>query len=660
MASDETNTLGNIPTVESYLKRISLFLEDGNWRDADKYCEKILDIDPENADAYLGKLLAELKLKKKEELKDCAVPFDGSKNYQKVIRFGDNALQSDLVAYIKHINIRNENARQDGIYEIAIAKMNRANISGYRAAIQLFQSIPGWRDTNEKIVVCREKIQELKEKAGHKIKSAIKLALWLAGIFAFILVITQVVSPLLQYHEAISLMEAGRDEAMDIFSELDGYRDSERQINRCILGKIEVEAEKERSTSYGLALYYIGMDPEEARSIFAYSAAVDILVGLPGYKESNKYLLEASFLCIEDLLAYGKYTEIIDFLTEMQTWISDFNTVREQIYEDVYQKALSNKNSGKYSEAYFLLAGIGEYKNAFLLKQELLNERIGSRNLISAGDFHTVAVAADGTVLAAGGTSEYGSAGQCDVSEWTEIVSVATGDYHTVGLKADGTVVAVGRNMEGQCNVNDWSDIVQIEANYKHTVGLKNNGTVVATGNNEYGQCNVSQWSDIVAISVGNSHTVGLKADGTVVAAGLDLHGRTDVENWTDIVAISAGDHETYGLREDGTVIAVGNNRHGECEVSDWTDIVAVRGGGSFVVGIKRDGTVVATGYDEYGQCRLSDWADIVAVAPGGRHTIGLKSDGTLIASVYDPDSVGFYPNEGQCDVLEWDILYVS
>lgn len=42
----------------SLLKRAFMFLEDGDWESADKYCEKVLDIDPENAQAYLGKLLA--------------------------------------------------------------------------------------------------------------------------------------------------------------------------------------------------------------------------------------------------------------------------------------------------------------------------------------------------------------------------------------------------------------------------------------------------------------------------------------------------------------------------------------------------------------------------------------------------------------------------
>ena len=71
---------------------------------------------------------------------------------------------------------------------------------------------------------------------------------------------------------------------------------------------------------------------------------------------------------------------------------------------------------------------------------------------------------------------------------------VAAGDYHTVGLKDDGTVVAVGRNIEGQCNVGGWTDITQVAAGNWHTVGLKSNGTVVAVGWNGEGQCDVDGW----------------------------------------------------------------------------------------------------------------------------------------------------------------------
>ena len=67
------------------------------------YCEKVLDIDPENAQAYLGKLMAEMKVRRQENLKDCARPFAYSGNYQKAVRFGGAAMKEQLDGYISVI-----------------------------------------------------------------------------------------------------------------------------------------------------------------------------------------------------------------------------------------------------------------------------------------------------------------------------------------------------------------------------------------------------------------------------------------------------------------------------------------------------------------------------------------------------------------------------
>jgi len=72
---------------------------------------------------------------------------------------------------------------------------------------------------------------------------------------------------------------------------------------------------------------------------------------------------------------------------------------------------------------------------------------------------------------------------------------ISAGSTHILGLKSNGTVVAVGENNYGQCNITDWKDIVAVSAGGSHTVGLKSDGTVVAVGDNMYGQCNVQDWN---------------------------------------------------------------------------------------------------------------------------------------------------------------------
>ncbi|MBQ3084104.1 MAG: peptidylprolyl isomerase [Clostridia bacterium] len=85
------------------LRRAFLFLEDEDWDRADEYCEKVLDIDPECAEAYLGKLMAELGVPDRKSLKDLRKPFDQESNYKKIIRFGDEQLKQELQGYVAYI-----------------------------------------------------------------------------------------------------------------------------------------------------------------------------------------------------------------------------------------------------------------------------------------------------------------------------------------------------------------------------------------------------------------------------------------------------------------------------------------------------------------------------------------------------------------------------
>jgi hypothetical protein len=306
-----------------------------------------------------------------------------------------------------------------------------------------------------------------------------------------------------------------------------------------------------------------------------------------------------------------------------------------------YEAALALADSGKTYEAALAFYAIKDYRDSWDRCFALWGQ-ITTRETVSAGMYHTVGLRSDGTVVAAGEAGDF-DLGQCEVSDWRDIVAVSGGNGHTVGLRSDGTVLAVGYNRDGQCNVSDWRDIVAVSAGWYHTVGLRADGTVVAVGYNNDGQvshsdvgsCDVGDWRDIVAVSAGSYFTVGLRADGTVVAVGYNSCGECDVGDWRDIVAIWAGVEHTVGLHSDGTVVAVGYNSDGQCDVSDWRDIVAVSAGWYHTVGLRADGTVVGAGWNDFGRWNVDDWRDVVAVSDGRWHTAGLCADGTVVA-VYE------------------------
>lgn len=159
-AAKETAVPAGNATVAPLLKRVFMFLEDGDWKSADEYCEKVLDIDPECAEAYLGKLMAERHARKQSELKECTHPFFNSGNYQKAIRFADKELRTALESYIEHIETRNENARLKGIYEQAQTIMTTATNQGqFKEAAELFASISAYKDSEELVKTCEEKAE---------------------------------------------------------------------------------------------------------------------------------------------------------------------------------------------------------------------------------------------------------------------------------------------------------------------------------------------------------------------------------------------------------------------------------------------------------------------------------------------------------------------
>lgn len=81
------------------VERAFLFLEDGKWEQADAYCERVLDKEPKNSKAYLGKLMAELKINSVEKLNDVEIPFGENDNCIKAGRFNP-----EIAEILKKIN----------------------------------------------------------------------------------------------------------------------------------------------------------------------------------------------------------------------------------------------------------------------------------------------------------------------------------------------------------------------------------------------------------------------------------------------------------------------------------------------------------------------------------------------------------------------------
>ncbi len=144
--------------ASALVKRGFLALEDGEWEKADNFFEQALNQNAEDAQAYLGKLMVELQVKVRSALKDCVEPFDKKNMYQKVIRFGDSKLKSELEGYIAFINDRNEKERLKRTYAKATQQMNTATTEdAFKTAAATFSSIKDYKDSKELSEKCLEK-----------------------------------------------------------------------------------------------------------------------------------------------------------------------------------------------------------------------------------------------------------------------------------------------------------------------------------------------------------------------------------------------------------------------------------------------------------------------------------------------------------------------
>lgn len=106
----------NAPGVTSLLKRAALFLEDGDTASAREYYDRVLDIDPECAEAYMGKVCAETGCRKESDLGALNYCVDMRGDWQKAVRFASAGQKQKYEGYMASVRARVE----EHCHELAI------------------------------------------------------------------------------------------------------------------------------------------------------------------------------------------------------------------------------------------------------------------------------------------------------------------------------------------------------------------------------------------------------------------------------------------------------------------------------------------------------------------------------------------------------------
>ncbi|MEV6978767.1 hypothetical protein [Kitasatospora sp. NPDC093806] len=335
---------------------------------------------------------------------------------------------------------------------------------------------------------------------------------------------------------------------------------------------------------------------------------------------------------------------------------------------------------------------------------------------VAAGLLHSVALRSDGTVVSWGYNQEGqlgdGTTGTritptrvCAVGRTApctayldDVVAVAAGEFHSMALRADGTVVAWGLNSSGQLGDGSTDSspvpvevrtggVVAISAGAGHSLALTTDGFVQAWGSNSHGQLGDGGTTDrslpytvclddfcdprdqVTAIAAGGDRSVALRHEGRVMAWGENTFGQLGDGTTTDrtlpvwvcatgasapcetsatilggVTAIASGQGHTLALRSDGTLRSWGINGYGQLGDGTSTDrstpvrvcagnatapcdtfqsgIGAIAAGFEFSLALKSDGGVRAWGNNDNGQLgdgtRLYRTVPVRVCAPGG------------------------------------------
>lgn len=161
---------------DAILKRAFLFLEDGDFDRADTYLENILDNDPENARAYVGKLMIDYKVKTVDDLKNAEESFENNGNYIKALRFGDEDLKIELKKQnnecVENVKLKKEQEEAlrealgfEKMYQEACNRMTNAITEfGYTEAAEKFEKIKEYKDSAALAKECREKAEATRKR----------------------------------------------------------------------------------------------------------------------------------------------------------------------------------------------------------------------------------------------------------------------------------------------------------------------------------------------------------------------------------------------------------------------------------------------------------------------------------------------------------------
>lgn len=392
----------NAPGVTSLLKRAALFLEDGDTASAREYYDRVLDIDPECAEAYMGKVCAETGCRKESDLGTLNYCVDMRGDWQKAVRFASAGQKQKYVGYMASVRTRVE----EHCYELAIdcacavavgrgsrAKMDDA-LKGYRANCLTEGSESTDYSAEEGASWHLAGYQSIRNTLAQMIadndprdvtEGMLKVA---AAMFGQIkgeearaqqcLALAEQ-ARLKAIYEKISRrrMEIGMPNLTDTadlealakqFGQIPGYKDAKQQAEQCLQ-----DAENVRENAYNDAVRAM---QEAGRSSYKWREAIQKLgrEGLNGYRDVEELRKQAEQRYEECRNAEEKERKakerknkrltVAFVLVVLIACVVGWFVVTRVIPNNKYQRAVTLRENGQYDDAIAAFAELGDYSDA--------------------------------------------------------------------------------------------------------------------------------------------------------------------------------------------------------------------------------------------------------------------------------------------------------
>lgn len=342
-SEEKTEERTESANASSLIRRARLLLEDEKFTRADELCEQALNLEPESAEGYLVKLLAECGVSSEEQLGEHHGDFTRSGNYAKAMRFGSAELRERLREY----SLRSR-------YETYTVELNNAIYEEQLLAIAERFDALDYLDSAEKARLARETAEKIRSQRSdaeceHKYNDAIALYNAHNGVDELR---AQNLSTALEsflalgdFKDSAALAESCRADLNEVNERLNSRRERERA---------EKAARRQRNQKLKKLLtraVVIGVP--------VFAAAIITVNAVSGAVTRSKYK-NAS-----ELLASGKYDEA----AAAYAAIYSYSDSAERIIESRYRQALALLDSGSYDEAKKLFNQISGYSDS---KEQIL------------------------------------------------------------------------------------------------------------------------------------------------------------------------------------------------------------------------------------------------------------------------------------------------